>query len=155
VTHGETPLTGLGWLVGDWVDDSDDQTIEFSCHFTKNKAFLVQSFRIVTKKDVRLSGMQVIAWDPVKKTIRSWVYDSDGGFGEYVWKRSGNRYTIRARYTLGDGGVASSVHLLTHVNDDKFTWKSVNRELDGELQPDVDQTVIVRRQSADDKRGGK
>jgi hypothetical protein len=43
-TARETPLDTLDWLVGDWVDadDHDDISVEFSCHFTKNGAFLVQ-----------------------------------------------------------------------------------------------------------------
>ena len=60
-----------------------------------------------------MSGMQVIAWDPAQETIRSWTYDSDGGFGEETWSQSGNRYTIRAKYTLPDGGTASALHVLT------------------------------------------
>jgi hypothetical protein len=147
----EGPLETLDWLVGDWVDTSDERTVELSCHFAKNKAFLIRSFRIVTKKGVGMSGMQVIAWDPARETIRSWTYDSDGGFGEETWKQSGNRYTIRAKYTLPDGGLASAVHVLNYVNDDKFTWKSVNREIGGELQPDVDEAVIVRKPAAVDK----
>ena len=62
------PLDTLDWMVGDWLDDDDQVTAEFSCHFTKNDAFLVRSFRIITKDDVRLSGMQVIAWNRTKRT---------------------------------------------------------------------------------------
>ena len=70
-----SPLDTLDWMVGDWVSAADEEiTAEFSCHFTKNDAFLVRSFRIAAKDDVRMSGMQVIAWDPAQKTIRSWTY---------------------------------------------------------------------------------
>ena len=44
------PLDTLDWLVGDWVDASGGLTAESSCHFTKNKAFLIRSFRIVTRR---------------------------------------------------------------------------------------------------------
>ena len=130
VVERDSPLDTLDWLVGNWVADDDEITAEFSCNFTKNDAFLVRSFRIAAKDDVRMSGMQVIAWDPAQKTIRSWTYDSAGGFGEETWSQSGNRYTIRAKYTLPDGGTASAVHVLTFINDDKATWKSVNREIE-------------------------
>ena len=67
------PLDTLDWMVGDWVDADDVVTAEFSCHYTRNGAFLVRSFRIGPKDAVRMSGMQLIAWDPVRETIRSWL----------------------------------------------------------------------------------
>lgn len=151
----EGPLDTLDWLVGDWVDASDNISVEFSCHFTKNGAFLVRSFRIINAKDVRLSGMQLVAWDASKQTIRSWTYDSNGGFGEETWSQSGNKYTIRSKYTLPDGGTGSNIQVVTFIDDNKFTWKSVNREIDGEFQPDTDEVVLVRKVSNDDTKGGK
>jgi hypothetical protein len=148
------PLDTLDWLVGDWVDDDDKVTAEFSCHFTKNDAFLLRSFRVALADEKRLSGMQLIAWDPAQTTIRSWTFDSDGGFGEETWNQSGNRYTIRAKYTLPDGGTASAVHVLTYINDDKCTWKSVNREIDGSFQPDIDEVTLVRKTEPSKTKGG-
>jgi hypothetical protein len=89
--------------------------------------------------------MQVIAWDPANETIRSWTFDSNGGFGEDNWTQSGNRYTIRARYTLPDGGIASALNIFTFVDDNTCTWRSVSREIDGELQPDTEEVVLVRK----------
>ncbi len=151
----ERPLDTLDWLVGDWVNEGENRSIEFNCHFTKNGAFLVRSFRMVTAKDVHLSGMQLIAWDPAKKSIRSWTFDSDGGFGEDAWSQSGNRYTIRAKYTLPDGGTASAVNVFTFLDDHKCTWKSVSREIDGELQPDTDEIVLVRKTVEPESKGEK
>jgi hypothetical protein len=152
--EGDGPLHTLDWLAGDWVADDDEVTAELSCNFTKNDAFLLRSFRIAVKDDVRMSGMQLIAWDPARTTIRSWTFDSDGGFGEETWSQSGNKYTIRAKYTLPDGGTAAAVHVLTYIDDDKCTWKSVNREIDGEFQPDIGEVVLVRKPKADGAKEG-
>jgi len=151
----QSPLSTLDWLVGDWVTEDENRSIEFSCHFTKNESFLVRSFQIVTEQDVRMSGMQVIAWDPAKQSIRSWTFDSDGGFGEDAWTQSGNRYTIRATYTLPDGGIASAINVFTYIDDNKCTWKSVSREIDGELQPDTDEVVLVRTTTELEPEGAK
>ena len=91
--------------------------------------------------------MQVIAWDPAEKRIRSWTYDSRGGFGEESWSRSGDQWSIRKRFTLPDGGRASAVQVMTRVSDDAFRWKSVNRVIDGSLQPDADEMTIIRKSS--------
>ena len=128
----QSPLDTLDWLVGDWVNEDESRSIEFNCQFTKNGSFLVRSFGIVTEKDVRMSGMQVIAWDPANQSIRSWTFDSDGGFGEDTWSQSGNRYTIRAKYIVPDGGIASAINVFTFVADNQCTGKRVSREVDGE-----------------------
>jgi hypothetical protein len=144
----ETPLDMLDWLVGDWVSDDDGVTTEFSCDYTKNGSFLVRPFRIVRKNGQSLSGMQIIGWDPAREGVRSWTFDSDGGFGEDTWTQSGNHYTSRAKYTLPDGGIGSAMHVMTYVNADRFTWKSVSREIDGQFQPDTDEITLVRKNSS-------
>jgi hypothetical protein len=143
-TTAERPLDTLDWLVGSWAGKTEKGAVEFSCKFTKNDAFLVRSFRILNESDVAMSGMQVVAWDPAKERIRSWTFDSDGGFGEDTWTQADDRYTMRTKYTLADGGTASAINVMTYVDDDNFRWKSTNREIDGELQPDTDEVVISR-----------
>ena len=151
----ESPLATLDWLVGDWGAEGEKSEIEFGCHFTKNDAFLLRSFRILNAKDVSLSGMQIIGWDPAQKTLRSWTYDSNGGFGDELWSQLGDQYTIRTKYTLPDGGVGSNLQVVTYIDNDRFTWKSVNREIDGEFQPDTDEIVLVRRPARDVVKGAK
>jgi hypothetical protein len=150
----KTPLDTLDWLVGDWVATGDQMTADFSCDYTKNESFLFRPFRIVQKNGDSLSGTQVIAWDPMQATIRSWTFDSMGGFGEETWSQSGNRYSIRAKYILPDGGTGSAIHVLTYIDDNTATWKSVNREIDGVLQPDTAEVTLVRKDDGSDAKGG-
>ena len=152
---GDSPLDMLDWLVGDWVDASDNASIEFNCHFTKNDAFLLRSFKVINAKNVSFSGMQLVAWDATKEAIRSWTYDSQGGFGEETWTQAGNRYTLRCKYTLPDGGTGSNLQVVTFIDNDTFTWKSVNREIDGEFQPDTEEITLVRKPVIDDTQGAK
>jgi hypothetical protein len=141
----DSPLATLDWLVGEWTNEGEKVAIEFNCHFSKNDAFLIRSFRNTSDADSELSGMQVIAWDPSKSSIRSWTFDSNGGFGEDAWSQSGNRYTLRASYTLPDGSKGAAVNVLTYIDDNHCTWKSVGREIDGELLPDSEEVTIVRK----------
>lgn len=151
----EKPLAMLDWLVGDWVDASDNVSIEFTCQFTKNNAFLLRSFKVINAKNESLSGMQLIAWDASKDAIRSWTYDSNGGFGEETWTQSGNRYTLRCKYTLPDGGIGSNLQVITFNDSNTFTWKSVNREIDNEFQPDTKEITLVRKPVSDETKGAK
>jgi hypothetical protein len=143
-TTAEAPLDTLDWLVGSWAGNTEKGAVEFSCKFSKNNAFLIRSFRILNESDVAMSGMQVVAWDPAQERIRSWTFDSDGGFGEDIWTQADDRYTMRSKYTLADGGTGSAINVMTYVDDDNFRWKSTNREIDGELQPDTDEVVVSR-----------
>ena len=42
--------------------------------------FITRSFTVAAEGHINISGMQIIGWDPVAKAIRSWTFDSDGGF---------------------------------------------------------------------------
>jgi len=145
VTASESPLKELAWMVGDWIDDDENANIESSVKWSKNGAFLIRSFRVSNLAAEPHSGMQIIAWDPAEKRIRSWTYDSRGGFGEESWRRSGDGWSMRTRFTLPDGGRASAVHVMTRASDDSFRWKSVSRVIDGSLQPDIEEVTVVRK----------
>jgi hypothetical protein len=77
------------------VDDDEEDRVQTSCQWTKNKNFIVRSFTVSVKDRIQMAGMQVIGWDAAAKRIRSWVFDSDGGFGEGVWQHKGNRWSIK------------------------------------------------------------
>ena len=72
----ETPLRDLDWLIGDWIDKGENTTIKTKCRRTRGGHFLTRTFSIETEGKVVLEGTQVIAWDPIFQTIRSWMFDS-------------------------------------------------------------------------------
>jgi uncharacterized protein (TIGR02246 family) len=141
-------LKDLEWMIGTWVDADDQARIETTCQWTRNKNFITRSFTVLVDDRVDMAGMQVIGWDPAEKQIRSWVFDSDGGFAEGRWTRQGNRWSIVTAGMLADGGKASSVNVITRVDDDQFKWKSLNRTAGGKLLPNIDEVIVVRGQSA-------
>lgn len=144
-------LKELEWLVGSWVDSDDSATIQSEIEWTKNRNFLRRSFAVVIRDEVDMTGMQLIAWDAANKQIRSWVFDSEGGFAEATWKKNGDQWLIQNNATLADGGKATSLNILTYVDDNSFTWESVNREVDGELLPNVDAVLVVRAPAAEEE----
>jgi hypothetical protein len=144
VEPAATPLDELAWMVGDWVDQDEQGMVEASVAWTKNGTFLRRMFRVTPREGDTHSGMQLIGWDPAEQTIRSWTYDENGGFGEETWRRVGDRWAIRSQYTLPDGGRGSALHVMRKLSDDAFTWKSVNRLIDGAPQADVDEVTVVR-----------
>jgi uncharacterized protein (TIGR02246 family) len=140
-------LKELEWMVGSWHDDDPRPTIEIQtdCEWTKNKNFLTRSFAFAMGNQVSKSGMQIIGWDPVAKQIHSWVFDSDGGYGEGAWTHKGDKWIIENSGTLPDGGKISSKNIVTYIDDNSFKWESVNRDVDGHLQPNVEPVLVVRK----------
>jgi uncharacterized protein (TIGR02246 family) len=138
-------LEELAWLVGEWVSGDADADNEMKVVWTKNKSFLNYSFKIALPGIDPLEGTQVIGWDPAAGTIRSWMFDSDGGFGEGVWSRKGDSWVVKFSQVLPDGGTASATNIYKRLDANAFTWKSIGRNVDGELQPNIDEVVIVRK----------
>ena len=137
----------LEWMIGAWHDDDPRQSVEIQtdCAWTKNKNFITRSYAVAIGNEVRKSGMQIIGWDPVAKQIHSWVFDSDGGYGEGSWTRKGDKWLIRSSEILPDGGKATCLNILTKLDDNSFKWESVNRDIDGNVQPNVDPVIVVRK----------
>jgi uncharacterized protein (TIGR02246 family) len=143
-THYEQ-LKALEWMVGNWTDEAENVVVEVDCNWTKNKNFLTRAFKISIEGEIDFSGMQVIGWDPAAKTIRSWTFDSNGTFAEATWEHRGNRWFIRNRGVLPDGRSATMINVMKQVDENSFTWQTIERTAGGELLPNIDEIVIVRR----------
>ena len=153
----DSPLEELAWMVGRWVDAEKDSTVSTRCSWTQNHKFLTQSFRIMADGKVTLEGEQKIGWDPIEKCIRSWIYDSEGGFGEGRWIKDGNRREVKTTFTLASGERASSVNVYTYVDSNSFRWESIDREIGGEMQPNIPEVTVVRQNpdAAEKEKGEK
>jgi len=143
-THYEQ-LKPLEWMLGSWTDESEDAVVELDCNWTKNKNFLTRAFKISIPDQIDFSGMQVIGWDPAAKAIRSWTFDSNGTFAEATWEHRGGRWFIRNRGVLPDGRTATMINVMKPVDENSFTWQTIERTAAGELLPNIDEIVIVRR----------
>lgn len=139
------PLSELEWMVGEWVDQDAQSTVETAVKWTANRKFMTRNFRVVVADEVVLEGTQVIGWDPLHQQIRSWVFDSDGGFSNGSWKRKGENWVVESTGYLADGSTASSIQVYEKVDDNTFTWQSFGREVAGERLPDIAPVRVVRK----------
>jgi uncharacterized protein (TIGR02246 family) len=144
ISHHER-LKELEWLVGDWVEETEEAVVLTSVAWTDNNNFLLRSFDVRVKGKPALTGTQRIGWDPLTKQIKSWVFDSNGGYGEGLWTRAANQWVIKATGVRPDGRAATATQVLTMVNKDTLRWKSIDRTLGDEIRPEIDEIVMVRK----------
>lgn len=138
-------LKDLEWLIGNWKDSDEDVTISFSAKHDKYNNFIVQNFKMEIYDQEAMEGMQIIGWDPIEKTIRSWVYDSDGGFGQGTWAKKDGVWYVASKYVLSDGSKAAATNIYSEINDRSYRYSSIDRSIDGELLDNI-APVTVRKE---------
>ncbi len=146
--HDLTPhdrLKELEWLVGDWVNESEDAVVFTTCAWAKDGNFLDREFTMKTQGRPVLSGTQKIGWDPLKRQFKIWIFDSEGGHGEGYFTRTGNEWVIKVEGVRQDGQPASATQIITRLGKDRMGWQSTARTLGGSAVPGIDEFVVVRK----------
>ena len=139
-------LSPLAWLVGDWeqADKSDDLTVRSQYVWARGGNFITRNVTVKRSGETTLEGWEIIGWDPIDNCIRSWTFDDEGGFAEGRWTREGERWLLREKGVAPDGSRTAADNTFTKISDDRFTWESNNRTLDGDPQPGIARIEISR-----------
>jgi uncharacterized protein (TIGR02246 family) len=144
VPHQER-LKELEWMLGDWLDESADSLIRSTCRWSDDKNYLLRDFQIHVQGKPVMTVSERIGWDPLTRQIKSWVFDSEGGYGDALWARNGNQWTIKSAGVLPDGRVATATHVLTRTGPNSARWDSTGRTVGGERVTDHPETTMVRK----------
>ena len=138
-------LRGLEWAIGDWLGTSETGDVErLSFSWTDGQTFMVSNFT-TTAKNVIVGGATVwTGWDPVAKNVRSWLFDSTGGFGDGVWTHDGKKLSLKTSMVLQDGKKAGATYVLTPVDGETLTLQARERSLDGKSLPDTKEVKLKR-----------
>lgn len=139
-------LSELGWLVGDWedTDKGDNLTVRSQYSWARGGNFLTRNVTVKRGAETTLEGWQIIGWDPIEGCIRSWTFDDEGGFSEGRWTREGDRWLQRETSVTPDGNRTAADITFSKLSNDRFTWESNNRTLDGLPQPGTGRIEINR-----------
>ena len=148
VSHYEQ-LKPLEWLIGTWVDEDESARVESTCQWAKNQNFLTRTFIIELANEPGLSGVKVICWDGSQGKIRSWAFDSDGGFAEGSWTHKDDRWIVESAAVLPDGRKSSSINIMKLLDDGTVSWQITGRDVDGEILPNLPEVKISRVRQAE------
>jgi uncharacterized protein (TIGR02246 family) len=137
-------LQVLAWMVGDWIDEGPDAVVRVNCRWSEDGNFLMRLFTVKHQgKDV-MTVTQRIGWDPAAKQVRSWEFDSEGGFGEGKWGGDGDRWVIKHTAIRPEGTTVSATNTMVRARPDLVRWSSTDRYLGHEPMPDEPAYALVR-----------
>jgi uncharacterized protein (TIGR02246 family) len=142
--RGQVELAALDWMTGAWRDKAEGDQVQTRVAWTKSGKFLRRSISVMRSDEEVLQATEIIGWDPARAQIRSWVFDSEGGFGEGVWTQEGRRWVVKMTSTLPNGQKASALNIFTQKDADTYTWESTSREVGGEVQASIEKVEVVR-----------
>jgi uncharacterized protein (TIGR02246 family) len=138
-----TQLKQLSWLVGDWEAKSGD--IKMTCKWAAGQTFLVQDFTAKQGDGKEYRVTQYVGYDPQVQRIRSWSFDSGGGFSGALWTREGNTWTGDSEGVYPDGKVTTSTESLKFVDDNTAALSLKNREVEEQPLADLEITFVRKK----------
>jgi uncharacterized protein (TIGR02246 family) len=162
-------LEDLAWMVGDWAVVDDDATgkpasgrpsIEMTVRWNPNRTFLLRDMKITpagsaANPDAAMHITQRIGWDPLSKSIHSWVFSSDGGHGEAAWSKKDGSWIAQTTAVLPDGSQTSSLNIYTYDGKDRCDWRSLPTHVGGEHMPQIDMTMVRKPGSVKPEGAGR
>jgi hypothetical protein len=149
-SHSEH-LEDLAWLIGDWAGETakgESGTASFD--WGQNDNFIVSEFATTLNGVPVNGGTQWIGWDAIDKQIRSWSFYSGGGFGEAVWTRDDNKWSLKTTARTGNGKKVTATNVVTKTDDNHMTWQMTKLTVDGNSLPDP-KPLKMKRVTASEK----
>jgi uncharacterized protein (TIGR02246 family) len=142
-------LKELEWMVGDWVNEGADDKVTASVRWADEHSYLIRTYSVELRGEQKSSGTMFIGWDPQSGQIKSWLFDSRGGHGEGYWIRTAeDQWVVKAQGVLRDGLPTSATQVHTILNKDAVKTSSIDRIIGGQVAPDIEDVVMVRKAPA-------
>ena len=137
-------LSGVSFLVGDWIDESPEGKTMISYRWEDDGNFLLGDYTLAVAGMPESRSHQRIGWDPLEGVIRSWTFDSDGGYSTGEWVATEAGWVIKSDATMPDGTTGSATVTVTPTDADHFIVRSSDRIIGGVDEPEFELTVARR-----------
>jgi hypothetical protein len=128
-------LHSLEWLLGEWTGMTDNAVVLVSAHWCDGGAFIERNIVVRPAGQPEIGGTQRIGWDPIRRRIKCWTFDSQGGTGEGYWQREGKSWIVESDEVLADGETSSTISKFTPQGKDRFLWDVERASVDGAILP--------------------
>ena len=138
-------LEPLAWLIGEWIEEGPQSHVHFSCRWDEGGAFLIRDFSVQVGGQKTITGTQRIGYDPVTGHLKTWVFDSAGGYADGYVLRDGTKWLAHTSGVTSDGKMASGTNVFIPVDKHRMGWQAIDRIIGGEQVPDVEKVTVVKK----------
>jgi uncharacterized protein (TIGR02246 family) len=144
----DVSLEELAWLIGSWHVASKEREVTTVYEWDENKVWIRGKYTVKEGAKVIESGTQMIGKDNAEGAIHSWVFQSDGGFGDGVWTREDKKWSVDFSGVTPDGRVLTATAIYIHLDANTYTWQSVDQAVDEEPIPDTQPIKVTKQKQA-------
>ncbi|MFO0970621.1 MAG: SgcJ/EcaC family oxidoreductase [Gemmataceae bacterium] len=141
---GRDRLADLDWLIGEWQGGLKDDRVTIAFAKDAKKPYVTGRVTKTAKGKEASSSSIRIAFDRNLGKLRAWHFEDDGGHGESLWVRDGNRWVMDAVGVLADGTEFRAVNMLTRLRPDEIIWRSIDRVVGDDALPDTLPVKLTR-----------
>ncbi len=83
--------------------------------------YLLRKFAVQTNDGREMSGVQRIGWDPALKKLRSWTFDSQGGFFKGLWTKDGDQWLLTTVGVTADSQTVTGTSVYTRIDNEMIS----------------------------------
>ena len=147
VSHYEH-LKGLESYVGEWIgkgqvsEESDaptageEITVRVTTDWILNRNVLVADWEVEVGGEIFNQGKWLWWWDTKSKQIRALSVMTNGGHGESIWTKKGDKWIAKWTGARGNGEDSPSVLTTSFVGDDTLIHVWTEQKRGDKPQPD-------------------
>lgn len=148
----ENRLPRMSWLLGNWSAQNTHLHVDWMPNH--DKTFITCTFTTDpgTAGTERNDDLQIIGWNPRSSQVNVWHYAANGGFGYgRMINTDAQTWIERASSMTPDGTIYSADYIFKKIDDNTFTWQSINRSRGHTTLPDLPAVTIKRDGTASSK----
>lgn len=137
-------LAALEWMLGEWINEGSDAVVKIKYYWSEDKNFILADLNIQKAgHDTPMKYSQRIGWDPSQQKLRSWLFDSYGGFSEGIWAAANDKeWIVKSIATLANGKTGSATITYIRTDANRFQMKGSQRVVGDSVEPDFDLHVV-------------
>ncbi|HZZ81026.1 MAG TPA: SgcJ/EcaC family oxidoreductase [Gemmataceae bacterium] len=136
-------LADLAWLIGDWTAKGKENVVNITYKWDEDKTSIRGHFTITQDGKVDSTGSHIIVRDPIRG-VRAITIDKNGTFGEAFWWQDDGKWIIEAVGSLPNGSQLTAMNVIVPINNDSFTFQSMDRMIGETELPDTPPVRVTR-----------
>jgi uncharacterized protein (TIGR02246 family) len=140
-------LKDFDWLVGTWTAEERGAKSEVVCRWLPNNSYLERRYKVTAVDGKTTEGVQLIGLNPHTGQVVSWGFGFDGGHTIGAWVPRPNGWGIDAAGITPDGVTTHAMNLFTKLDNNAFSWQSVDRTVAGQSRPNTDEIIFKRSEA--------